>query len=64
MTLKYNAHVQLAPTLHEGQMKHYWNITMTTSDGTFTVAHGYEKRLYSAFFDAEFKAKQIINNLR
>ena len=61
---RYDAHVQLAPTMHEGHMKHYWHISMTTKDGNFTVKHGYQKDVRDAFFEASTAAFYLIKNLK
>jgi len=56
---KYDLHVSLKPEIHSGELKHFWNITLTTSDGTFNVTHGYEKDLLSAVHNAWKKTIEL-----
>lgn len=47
--VKYDLHVSLQPKIHNGSMAHYWNITQTNVDGTFTIADGWQHSVARAY---------------
>lgn len=49
-------HVQLTPQIHEGRMQFYWHIDLHTSEGQFTLKHGWAENLYYALEDAHEEA--------
>lgn len=55
----YRLHLQLTPQIHEGQMKFYWHIDLHTTDGQFTVAHGWNKDAGKALQHAQIKAQEL-----
>jgi len=56
---KYDLHVSLQPEIHQDSMKHYWNITLTTKEGVFSIAHGYAKDVISAMYNANTELSKL-----
>jgi hypothetical protein len=56
--VKYDLHVSLQPQINKGAMAHYWNITISTDDGTFTIADGWRPSVYSAIDAAHMEVRK------
>jgi hypothetical protein len=57
--LKYDLTVNLQPEMHKGNMKHFWRITQTNEDGTFTIRHGWSATFISALSSANKEANNL-----
>lgn len=56
--VNYALHVSLQPKINKGAMAHYWHISITTPDGVFTIADGWEEDVYSATHVARREARK------
>ena len=49
---RYEVRVNVAPELHNGQMKYLWQIVQITADGCFAVKHGWSQSFANAMYNA------------
>ena len=57
--MKYEIRVNYKPEIHEGCMKHYWQIVLITNDGVYTVKHGWSRSLSEALCNALLASKYV-----